>query len=265
MKCHACCTAASYDLKHLFEKFRGQYETEHFEDVVHVEYPKNSNSEKAHVFFFPYGVIVCWNLVKEDLPTLFEEIKSFENHPSEEVDCEEYSYQYGEKAVFKDDEIALPDEEVLTKLAFSHGIAQSTKLGAFEDAIQSAFEQNRKLPEYLAQHGSIPLSRRQIRKKIGQLFIERSYINLHLDILDTPEFFWVHPDLEPLYPMIASELDLPARTTTLNQQLDVLRDMFEMLGNELNHQHSSQLEWAIILLIVIEVTILIFHDVLHFI
>jgi uncharacterized Rmd1/YagE family protein len=74
-------------------------------------------------------------------------------------------------------------------------------------------------------------------------------------VLDTPEFFWDHSDLEPFYTIIANELDIKTRGQILNQRLDVVRELFEMLGNELNHQHSSRLEWIIIGLIVSEVVI----------
>jgi uncharacterized Rmd1/YagE family protein len=73
--------------------------------------------------------------------------------------------------------------------------------------------------------------------------------------LDIPEYFWEHPELEPLYVSIATHLELETRVELLNRRLDVIHDLFEMLGNELNHQHSSRLEWTIILLIVIEVFI----------
>ena len=59
--------------------------------------------------------------------------------------------------------------------------------------------------------------------------------------------------------MIANHLDLETRIEVLNQRLDIVHDLFEMLGNELNHQHSSKLEWIIIWLIVIEVVMSIVH------
>jgi len=140
-------------------------------------------------------------------------------------------------------------------LTVSHGFAQSVKLGAFENTISSSFEKTRHIPVNLATKGKIPLSRKEIRKKMGALFLDRSSINLHTDVLDTPEFFWEHPELEPVYLDVANELDIETRGQVLNQRLDVLRELFEMLGNELNHQHSSRLEWIIIWLILIEVIV----------
>ena len=56
---------------------------------------------------------------------------------------------------------------------------------------------------------------------------------LHVDVLDTPEFFWEYPELEPLYIMTANYLDIETRVEVLNQRLDVIHELFEMLGNEL--------------------------------
>ena len=97
----------------------------------------------------------------------------------------------------EEDEIILQNKSTLTKLAISHGIAQSVKLTIFEEAIQKTIDHTTKLPTNLANKGKISLSRKQISQKMGELFIERNFINLHAEVLDTPEFFWDHPELEP--------------------------------------------------------------------
>ena len=117
----------------------------------------------------------------------------------------------------------------------------------------------------LANLGRISLSRKDISRKIGELFVERNFINLQADILDIPEFFWDHPELEPFYRRTAHYLDITKRAENLNKRLGVIHDLFEMLSNELNHQHSSRLEWTIIILIVIEVIIALLKDIFHLI
>ena len=176
-----------------------------------------------------------------------------------------FSYSLGELAKVSKDEIILNNRDVLTLLSLSHGLAQSVKLSTFEAAIQKTFNTTKHIPEDLAHWGKIPLSRREIRRKMGELFLERNSINLHFDVLDTPEFFWEYPELEPLYAMIANYLDIETRVEVLNQRLDVVHELFEMLGNELNHQHSSRLEWTIIGLIIIEVALTLLRDVFQWI
>ena len=208
--------------------------------------------------------MVCWGASLEEAVKYLENTKEFEEQPLDKIEEDDFTFSYGEKCKMIEDEIILPNGDIMTKLAISHSLAQSVKLGAFEDSITETFNKTRSIPEDLAKRGTISLSRRQIRQKIGELFLERSSINLHVDVLDTPEFFWDYTELEPYYKTIANDLDIETRGQVLNKRLDVVKELFEMLGNELNHQHSSRLEWIIIWLIIIEVvlTLLQIFDVL---
>lgn len=259
MDCRAYCTAASYQIKSLYEKIKGSSKATLYRDVVHV--PVDTTEVKGDVFYFPYGVTVCWGLPVSDCYINLDKIKEFEYQPLDEMETDEFTFIYGDVPKILDDEIILPNDEVLTRLAISHGVAQSVKLSSFESALRKTFDHTKYIPEDLARHGRISLSRKEIRRKMGELFIERSSINMHVDVLDTPEFFWEYSELEPLYAMTANYLEIETRVEVLNQRLDVVHELFEMLGNELNHQHSSRLEWTIICLIVIEVLLSILRDI----
>lgn len=259
MEIIAFCTATSYRIKPLFESLRGKFKATLFRDVIHVEVL--SNGEASELFYFPYGAVVCWNMTKESAKPFLEELRAFESQGSDEIETDEFTYVYNGTAKIADDEIVLPNHDALTKLAFSHGIAQSVKLGSFEITVQKTFNNMQYIPEDLAKKGRISLSRQEIRRKMGELFLERNSISLHTNVLDSPELFWDYPELEPIYRLIANYLDIEKRSHVLNQRLGVLHELFEMLGSELNHQHSSRLEWTIIWLIVIEVMISLLIDV----
>lgn len=263
MDCFAFCTASTYALKPLHEDLRTRYRTTYFRDLLYIEI--EGQPGPADVFFFSFGAVVTWGLSKEKALEILRLVEPYQNDPVEELERDEFTFFYGEQAKIYEDEICLPDRNSLSKLALSYAIAQSVKLGTFETSIQRTFNQTRQLPEDLAKMGKILLSRCEIRKKMGQLFIERSSINLRLDVLDTPEIFWEYTELEPLYKMGAIYLDINPRVEVLNHRLNIIHELFEMLGNELNHQHSSRLEWTIILLIVIEVILTISKDILKWI
>jgi uncharacterized Rmd1/YagE family protein len=207
------------------------------------------------IFCFTYGVVVFWSFDEADEKKFLKKLKPYEIHPVDQQEKESMTFSFGQVAKIEEDEIILPDTELFSRMAISHGLAQSVKLASFEWAIQKTIDTTKNIPEQLAIRGRVPLSKNEIRKKMGELFIERSSVNLHTDILDVPEFFWDHSEVEPLYTMIANHLDLETRIEVLNQRLDIVHELFEMLGNELDHQHSSRLEWIIIGLIVIEVII----------
>jgi len=260
MDCRAYCSAASYKIKPFYEVLRHRYKATLYRDVLHFEIPL-PGLPNGDIFYFGYGAVVSWGVPQEMELELLQLVQPYEEKHTDYIETDEFTYIYGEPPKILEDEITLPNHDTLTKLALSQGIAQSVKLGTFENAIQATFNQSKNIPEDLATKGKIPLSKNEIRKKMGELFLARNSINLHADVLDTPEFFWEYPELEPLYMMVANYLDIETRVEVLNQRLDVVHELFQMLGSELNHQHSSRLEWTIIWLIIIEVILTLLKDV----
>lgn len=151
----------------------------------------------------------------------------------------------------------------LQMLAVSYGLSQAVKLSAFESRIESTIETTKTIPQELAIRGKISLSRKEISRRIGALVIERNSVNLHSDILDAPVFIWDHPEYESLYTMTIKDLELHSRTDVLNRRLDIVKELFEMMRDELNNRHSTMLETIIVLLIMIEVFLTLFIHVFH--
>lgn len=92
------------------------------------------------------------------------------------------------------------------------------------------------------------MPRGEIMKQIGNLFILRININLVGSILDSPEFFWTFPDLEPLYTAARSYLEISQRIDLLNARVDVLQDMLKLLKESVNSSHGESLESIVIVL-----------------
>lgn len=262
MRCTGYCTASSYDIPRLFHAVQKYGPAQLYRDSIHVEVTEGEKN-KGDLFYFSYGAIIAWGFAKEEELLFLEELKDYEREPLSKPELDEFSYSYGDLMKIEEDEITLQNKNVLTKLAISQGIAQSVKLTIFEEIIQKTIDHTKRLPSDLAQKGKISLSRKEISKKMGELFIERNFINLHTEILDTPEFFWEHPELEPFYRRTSHYLDVSKRVEVLNKRLNIMHELFEILSSELNHQHSSRLEWTIIILIIIEVALAVFHDILE--
>ncbi len=264
MRCTSYCTASSYRIKPLYDFLKERFPAKIYRDVLHIEV-RRQGQDIQDVFYFAYGVVISWGLSEEDDLIFLKEVKDFEEVPFENIDKDSFLFFFGDSAKISKDEIILPNQDLFSRIAISHGLAQSVKLGTFESAIQKTINNTRQLPEDLAKFGKISLSKKEIRRKMGELFITRNSINLHFDVLDIPEFFWEYPEFEPLYTMTANYLDIETRVDVLNQRLAIVHELFEMLGNELNHQHSSKLEWIVILLIMIEVILTLMRDVFDWI
>lgn len=264
MRCTSYCTATSYDLLPLYQELKKEEKTHLYRDVIHVQ-RKEGARIKGEIFYFAYGAVVSWGLSEQEELLLLSPLKKFENGTFSTIEMDEFTFSYGENMRIDEDHLILQNKSVLTKFAISHGLAQSVKLSIFEEKIRKIIDKTNKLPSSLAKKGKIPLSRKEISRKMGALFLERNYINLNTEILETPEFFWDHPELEPFYRRTASYLDIGKRGEALNKRLAIVHELFEILSNELNHQHASRLEWTIIILILIEVVLAFLRDVFHII
>lgn len=255
MRCLFACTADSYKIIELSEELKKSYQVRREKDALHVEF------EQGTVFYFAYGCLVTWGLTPEQEKQAHKLVKPYETESLPSPHIDQMAYHSGESFKIVNDELILANNSTLTFLAASHSLAQSVKLDAYEKSVDQTVESMRHLPEQMAKKGRIGLSRREIRRKMGELFIERNSINLHSDVLDKPEIFWSYPEVEPVYTMIANYLDITPRVEVLNQRLGVIHELFEMLNSELNHQQSSRLEWVIIILIFIEVGVTLMKDV----
>lgn len=263
MRCTTYCTADSYSIPRLLANLKENNRNPTlYRNVIHISAPKEA-AEGGEIFYFPYGVVVFFGFSEEEEHSVLNKLRDFEVTPLAIREYDELSFLYGSPFKIHQDDITLPDPSPLVKLAIAFAAAQSVKLTTFENTIQETIAKTRPLPENLFKKGKIFLSRKEISRKIGELFIERNSINLHSDILDTPEFFWEYPEVEPYYRAIVNYLDVAPRVDVLNKRLDIVRELLEMLGNQLNHQHSSALEWTIIWLIVIEVSIALARE-FHF-
>ncbi|MEK6733644.1 MAG: RMD1 family protein [Pseudomonadota bacterium] len=253
MQSKAFCTADSYQMSHLYKYFKKEdYKLKKFPDVFYT--PVNN----GHAFFFSYGCVVFWELSDDEINSLLQKIKNFENDHLPKPNSDSYFIVKGETNKVYQNEIYLTSESgIKEKLAISYALAQSMKLAVFEERVEQTIKKTEYIPKSLAKNGRIPLSGKQIAQKMGKLFIDRSSINLHSDILDTPEYFWDNPELEPIYHMAAKDQDIKQRVDILNKRLNLVHELFEMLSDVFNSRHSSFLEIIIIILISIEIVLTI--------
>jgi len=158
------------------------------------------------------------------------------------------------------DKVHLVSWHPLEKLAVSFALAQSAKLFVFEARLDVTINSVKRIPEELAESGSVSLTRNELSRMMGKLFIARTQVNLHSDILDEPEFLWEYEDWEPSFHKLCSYLDIDHRVELLNKRLDLIRELLDVLDTQLESKNSSRLEWIVIILIIIEILFEVLWD-----
>ncbi|GAB4254743.1 MAG: RMD1 family protein [Methylomicrobium sp.] len=219
-----------------------------FRNALIIDYKKGCS------IVFAYGVVVHWNVGLDERKNLQDLLLSFAIKPDSEPQEDNFSYEAEcEQDKIQSDHIELQSADHMVLLALSHAMAQSIKLAAFENQALNTIRKTSHLPESLAREGKIQLGRKATAMIRGQLFLTKSDIILNYDLLDTPEFFWEHPEYQGIYSMAANYLEIQPRTEVLSKKLETIHELLEMLADEQKHQHSSFLEWIIIYLIAVEI------------
>lgn len=217
----------------------------------------------GYYVIFDFGVLVEWG---EKLDDSVLEVFIDDDQPKlSPLEFEYLNYQiYDENRRIDDDVIYLSNQELnkVIILAYSYAMAQGHRLSHYESLISQTIDKSIYIPKTLANKGSINLSNKKIAKLRGELFLFNSDINLGFELLDTPNYFWEHPNEIRYYEEMANYLELGQRINIVNSKIKVISEILTMLADEQKHRDSSFLERVIIFLILVEVIIFLFHDIL---
>ncbi|KAL8798667.1 MAG: hypothetical protein Q9182_006478 [Xanthomendoza sp. 2 TL-2023] len=271
------------------------YETGLYPQVVHIEVPNQTPSHRlaggglttGDVFIFPSGTVVAWDVPESTMSSLVSRtLVPAAVHPCyqqlEQEDLEYLEDPTRDASSIKGDTIILgtkpstpshpstshPDLETsinqtrttdttLTRIAFSSGLARSTKLAVLETLLSTYLTTTHPIPRLLSNGSPLPYTRTTILQKTGLLLSLRAQLNLYSELTDSlPDLFWdskYELGLEGYYDMVGRALDVGVRIKVLNGKLDYATEIAEVLRGQLSERHGVRLEWIIILLITVEV------------
>jgi len=277
-----CCVSSEIDLTELDFNLSSSYTTRVYGDALCISNfnDKDENiipdfnphlfdpTSQSVVFVFEFGTVVFWGFSEVDELRLLTEIRKFVK--IDEIKGKEFESGEDDMAFtaadvdatttttisITNDLLKIPHNTHMKELlAVSYAISQSTVLAIFEERIDQKVEEYKFIPETLSVEGKINMPLDRIGMMIGDIFVIRHGLNLHSDILDTPDFFWDEDKYKPNYSKMMSYLEMDGRITVLNKRLDMLKELLDMLQHQIHNAHATKLEWIVIWLIIIEVVI----------
>ena len=250
---HAICIADSFRQDKLRKYFKDR---EGFKHQACPDYHYVSSSGWGEAVVFIYGCIVFWGVDGADIQDFLAQVSQYAIDPCLNQVDEVYNIVHGEKTSIHDSSIILENEKIDTKIAISYALAQAVKLRHYEDIVMNTMPDLLTLPSDLAANGRISISKKNALKKTGEIFLVRAQINLHSDLLDTPEYFWERTEKEEhIYSMVAQEMELAKRVKKLNHRLDIMQSTYDLLRAHIEHKDSILLEATITILIAMEIVI----------
>lgn len=149
------------------------------------------------------------------------------------------------------DKITLKNYSVISLIIVAHVISQSVALELYEQKLSDYYERSRHLID-TADTYSI-YKRTRLARFAKQLVLVRHDMLIDLHLLDKPNILWDNEDAEKLYNSLAYSLELKDRFDIVEYKLNSIKDDIIMVMDLTNHNHSSFLEWIIIVLIAVEI------------
>lgn len=275
----AICVAEAFDMKTVAKILREQWYMidpdglDFDEDeVIHVRV----RGGEGDFYIFETGTVVTWSLPPEMGVNLATGalLRAAENPHVKLMDQDDMTEQLefleddttftntmrGDTIVLATQKVPDVDSEPTdvgrAKIAFSSGLARSTKVAVLETLLNSYLEKTEELPEQL-RRGELQVNKKAILQRTGELLSLRSQLNFFSELTDSlPDKFWdqrAELKLDSIYDQVGKALDVPSRIRVLNQRMDYAQDMLTTVREMWDSEHSSKLEKIIIWLIVIEV------------
>lgn len=236
---------------------------------------------EVDLFVFESGTLVGWGLPADDVDALatahlvaaaddpFVALRETETLDFRRDAARETSAMRGDVVVLGTRHEAAEGDRLATtraQIAFSSGLARSTKLAVLERSFTDYFESTRRIPEMLAGRGKGlqggggglgHISQKFILQKTGELLSLRAQLNHYRELTDAlPDIFWdarAELGLEGYYEQVGRALDVGVRIKTLNQKMDYAQEIATVLREISSERHGTRLEWIIIVLIAVEV------------
>ena len=208
---------------------------------------------------FRYGVVVLIGLLPSEEAVVIDALKprvlgAFSPYEEETAHVQLCSEESAETippggpiclSRFSDDRLLL----------IADTLAKSTSLARDERRVAAVFDVIEPFAHELAENGRTPRRGKRILQLIGSALLVQQRVAGRVAIAEKPDVLWEKPELDRLYARLEDEYELNERLDTLERKLTAISATANALTDIIDTRRSLRLEWAVVLLIVIEVVI----------
>ncbi len=221
-----------YDSDELFyQRFQGQY-----------------------IYVFKYGVVCFYNINKEEIKQICQEILKYAKNIILEDISEHINVVVGgttNKVSFGT--VTLKKFNVESLRLVMLNVSQSVALDNYANISEQILEDTRLHTTYLEEKGKLDINGVNLKKYIGRVLNIKNKISENLYIFDSPDVTWDDETLNKLDQNLKRVFDLKDRYRSIHDQVEIIKENLELFKDIMFHRESSKLEWIIIILILVEV------------
>jgi len=218
----------------------------------------------SFVYLARFGGVVFWNCPETLIRQVHEELKSLPGLSLLEEQARDFLQV---KVGAAEDSIGFSEVRLrdftLDKLCIvSLALAQSVALEHFEGAVSRAMARFQPVVGALSHEGKMLLPHRKVLQIIGFSMEVRAAVLDNLTLFDDPPETWESESLAHLDSALYDQFDLEERLKAIREKLAYLHDAGSTFLGLLDTRKNHRLEWIIILLILVEILLFIWKDLL---
>jgi uncharacterized Rmd1/YagE family protein len=209
---------------------------------------------EGFIYVFKFGIIAFFNYNEIQIAGFLEVINPYcknklDNRLSEEFEIETNAPRM--KLGFNKIELTSIDSNVLRLIMLN--VSQSVALDHYSQLTNILLEETNYHTQILERKGRMELSGVNLKKYIGRTLNIKNRITANLYIFDSPDETWEDESLNKLDIGLKKTFDLQDRFQTIQEGLAIVKENLELFKDILQYRNSTQLEWVIIILILVEV------------
>jgi uncharacterized Rmd1/YagE family protein len=206
---------------------------------------------------YRFGSIIFFNVGTERRETIIGRLKGVVGEKPDMVTSEDFAVELSDdgRCAVGFEQAAIDSLSLDRIELFAFILAQSTALEYFEIKVDQMLGKTADIGHALRKRGRLLRSVTDIKKFIGRCITTKQDLVASLYLLDKPDEIWEDQVLDRLYHEAVEMFELRDRYRTVDYKLRMIQENLELIAELIQYRHANFLEWAIIILIAIEVVL----------
>ena len=211
------------------------------------------------IYVFPFGSIVFMNCEYHEIMDVIHYLGHIEKSlaPITTLDfSDDYKIEIlpNEKPAINNDNLITPRELSYQREIVGTVLAKSVALERIEIDIDKLLDEIEDIVNYL-QRGYLTVSDKKLAKMSARILGFRLSTISYIMLLDKPEITWMNEEAEILFDKLSPLFELTDRCENIRLKSEMLMDITEVFTELAHAKRGNRLEWAIIILIMIEIVL----------
>lgn len=215
--------------------------------------------ENKEVYIFHFGSMVCVNCQHHEVMDIIQYLKRLEKSLNT-VNPFEYTDDYlldinpaGEYAISNDGMVTTVEEDFQREIVATV-LAKSVALDRIEIETSKLLDEIEDLVTLLHQ-GNLSIKDNKLSKISARILGFKLNTISYIMLLDKPDITWVNEEAAELFSELSSLFELEDRHEKVKLKAETVMDIMQVFVTMAHARRGNQLEWAIIILIAIEIVL----------